>query len=43
MRDHMGYLSRWDSLTCEQKLVEAERVLGALIGALRPGLKRSRG
>ena len=37
----LGYLSERDTSTCEQKLVEAEKVLGALIRSMRAA-KRSR-
>ena len=39
----LGYLSERDTSACEQKLVEAEKVLGALMRSMRPDLKRSRG
>ena len=37
----LGYLSERDTSTCEQKLVEAEKVLGALMRSMRQA-KRSR-
>ena len=37
----LGYLSERDTSTCEQKLVEAEKVLGALMRSMRAA-KRSR-
>ena len=38
----LGYLSGRNTSTCEQKLVEAEKVLGALMRSMRPDIKRSR-
>ena len=37
----LGYLSERDTSTCEQKLVEAEKVLGGLVRSVRAA-KRSR-
>ena len=37
----LGYLSERDTSTCEQKLIEAEKVLGALMRSMRAA-KRSR-
>ena len=36
----LGYLNSLDSSICEQKLVETEKVLGALMRSMRPALKR---
>lgn len=37
----LGYLNNQDSSICEQKLVETEKVLGALMRSMRPAIKRN--
>ena len=42
LSNRLGYLSEQDSSTCEQRLVEAEKVLSALIRSMRTDRKGSR-
>jgi len=35
LASHLGYVKEWDSNECKLKLVETEKVLGALIRTLR--------